>query len=194
MASVPNFASLVEAFPYKPAALTPGRTGPIPAGTVIATNKELVEMVGGDLQKQLAAIYPDLDQMNTCAIRLSFCLNRCASKVTPMAGVRMFSGADRENYAIRADEMIAYLKNRYGRPVLVFDGAKSGDAKWIAPVTAPAQGIFGYDWQGRFADFGAGGHVDIGKLPSKDVRQITQVGTAQYFKEGPMKVFFWASA
>ena len=47
---------------------------------------------------------------------------------------------------------------------------------------------FGYDWQGRFADFGAGGHVDIGKLPSTDIRHITQVGTDHYFRECPMKV------
>jgi hypothetical protein len=150
-------------------------------------------MIGGDLHKRLAAIYADLDQMNTCAVRLSYCLNRCASMVTPVTGVRMFKGADGHFYAISADEMIAYLKATYGKPALIFDGAKVGPKEWTGAVKPPVQGIFGYDWQGRIADFGATGHVDIGRLPSADVRQVTDIGTGAYFIDGPMKVFFWAS-
>lgn len=56
------------------------------------------------------------------------------------------------------------------------------------------QGVFGYDWQGRIANFGATGHVDIGKLPTADVTGITEYGTGAYFMDGPMKVYFWGSA
>jgi hypothetical protein len=194
MAEVPNFGALARSFPYKPKALTPDRTGAIPAGATIATNKELVEQIGGDLHKRLAAIYRDLDRMNTCAVRLSYCLNKAGSKVTRMSSIRMFKGADDNYYTISADEMITYLKAKYGKPVLIFDGQKSSDKEWLGAVTPPAQGIFGYDWQGRIADFGATGHVDIGKLPDSNVANITEIGTGAYFEDGAMKVFFWKSA
>ena len=132
--------------------------------------------------------------MNTCAVRLSYCLNRCASKVTRTGGVRMYKGSDGDYYTISADEMITYMKAKYGKPKPIFDGSKTGAGKWNAPVATPAQGLFGYDWQGRIADFGATGHVDIGRLPTADVRQITDIGTGAYFNEGAMKVFFWAAA
>lgn len=193
MAHIPDFATLARNFPYKPKALTPNRTGPIPAGSTIATNKELVELIGGNLHKQLAAIYKDLDQMNTCAVRLSFCLNKAGSKVTRVSGVRMFKGADGNYYTISADEMITYLRTKYGKPVKIFDGDKKADKEWLGTVTPPVQGVFGYDWQGRIADFGATGHVDIGKLPNSDVANVTEIGTGAFFKDGPMKVFFWAA-
>jgi hypothetical protein len=193
MAQVPDFAALTRNFPYKPATLTPHRTGAIPAGATIATNKELVQAIGGDLNKRLSAIYPDLDLMNTCAVRLSYCLNKCGSKVTHSTGVRMFKGADGNYYTISADEMISYLRAKYGKPVKIFDGDKAADKEWLGAVTPPVQGIFGYDWQGRIADFGATGHVDIGRMPDADVKNITDIGTGAYFKDGAMKVFFWAS-
>jgi hypothetical protein len=193
MAQVPAFAALTRNFPYKPATLTPHRTGAIPAGATIATNKALVQAIGGNLHKQLSAIYPDLDTMNTCAVRLSFCLNKCGSKVTHSTGVRMFKGADGNYYTISADEMISYLRAKYGKPVKIFDGDKAADKEWLGAVTPPVQGIFGYDWQGRIADFGATGHVDIGRMPDADVKNITEIGTGAYFKDGAMKVFFWAS-
>lgn len=194
MAQIPAFATLTKNFPYKPKALTPNRTGPIPAGAFVGTNKELVAAIGGDLLKSLGDIYPDLDQMNTCAVRLSYCLNRSGSDVTKVGSVRMFKGADGKYYTISADEMITYLRSKYGKPALIFDGDKKADKEWRGAVKPPVQGVFGYDWQGRIADFGASGHVDIGRLPSADVTGITEYGTGAYFLDGPMKVYFWASA
>lgn len=194
MATIPSFQQLARNFPYKPKALTPNRTGPIPAGAYIGTNKVLVEAIGGDLHKRLAEIYPDLDTMNTCAIRLSYSLNRSGSKLTRVANVRMYKGADGNYYTISADKMITYLRSKYGKPALIFDGGKKADKEWLGAVTPPVQGVFGYDWQGRIADFGASGHVDIGKLPTADVTGIAEYGTGAYFLDGPMKVFFWASA
>lgn len=194
MAQVPEFSKLKNNFPYKPKELTPNRSGSIPAGAKIAKNKELVEQIGGDLHKTLKGIYPDLDLMNTCAVRLSYCLNKSGSNITRSTGVRMFKGADGNFYTISADEMISYLRAKYGKPKLVFDGNKSADKEWLGAVTPPLQGIFGYDWQGRIADFGATGHVDIGHMPDADVKNITEIGTGAYFNDGPMKVFFWAAA
>src|SRR5262245_13265308 len=102
MASVPAFSALTSNFPYKPDA-----RHRVAAGATVASNKQLVELIGGDLHKRLSAIYADLDLMNTCAVRLSYCLNKCGSKITPSAGVRMFRGADKNFYTISADEMIS---------------------------------------------------------------------------------------
>ena len=193
MAQVPSFSSLTRHFPYKPAAQTPNRSGAIPAGATVAGNKDLVEQIGGNLHTRLSAIYPDLDLMNTCAVRLSYCLNKAGSKITPASHVRMYKGGDGNFYTISADEMITYLRGKYGRPVLIFDGDKRADKEWLGAVTPPVQGIFGYDWQGRIADFGATGHVDIGRLPDSKVSSITDIGTGAYFTDGPMKVYFWAA-
>jgi hypothetical protein len=194
VAKPPAFTALAKHFPYKPKALTPDRTGPIPAGAAIATNKQLVEAIGGDLHRRLAAIYPDLDQMNTCAVRLSYCLNRSGSPIARSSKVRMYRGADGRYYTISADEMITYLGMVYGRGSLIFDGARKAEKEWLGAVKPPVQGIFGYDWQGRIADFGATGHVDIGRLPDTNVANVTEYGTGAYFEDGPMKVYFWASA
>lgn len=193
MAKVPAFAALTRNFPYKPKGLTPNRSGPIPAGALIATIKELVEYIGGVLHTRLAAIYPDLDQMNTCAVRLSYCLNHSGSDISRVANVRMFKGADGKYYTISADEMISYLRIKYGAPVLIFDGARKAEKEWLGSVQPPVQGIFGYDWQGRIAEFGATGHVDVERMPDANVANVTEIGTGAYFVDGPMKVFFWAS-
>jgi hypothetical protein len=194
MAAVPSFSALTRNFPYKPKALTPDRVGPIPAGALVKTNKELVHHIGGDLLKRLSGIYPDLDTMNTCAVRLSYCLNYSGSDIVRTSSVRMFKGADDRYYTISADEMIKYLRGRYGKPIKIFNGSKSADKEWLGAVTPPIQGIFGYDWEGRIADFGATGHVDIGRMPDDDVDNITEIGTGAYFEDGPMRVYFWAAS
>jgi len=193
MAPIPSFSALTRNFPYKPPALTPNRIGPIPAGALIAGNKELVERISGDLRKRLSAIYRDLDQMNTCAVRLSYCLNKAGSRLTPSGHIRMLKGADGNLYTIGADEMISYLRVKYGEPVMIFDGSKRSEKEWLGTVTPPVQGIFGYDWQGRIAEFGATGHVDIGKLKDTNVANISDIGTGAYFNDGPMKVYFWGT-
>jgi len=193
VAQLPLFAALTKSFPYKPQAQTPNRTGSPPAGSLVAGNKELVTKIGGDLHKRLSKIYSDLDRMNTCAVRLSYCLNKAGSKLTPAAGVRMLKGADGNLYTYSADEMIVYLKSKYGAPKLIFDGNKRSDKEWTGAISTPAQGMFGYDWQGRVAEFGATGHVDIGRLPDSNPANITDIGTGAYFLDGPMKVFFWAA-
>ena len=185
MAKRPTFALLRTNFPYKTAAAGPG-------GALVKSNKELVKLIGGRLEKSLAAIYPDLDAMNACAIRLSYCLNKSGYKVGVAKGVRIYAGADLFNYTISADEMIAYMKSVFGKPVKIWDGNKAAGKQWLAAVKLPTQGIFGYDWQGRTADFGASGHVDIGKLTESGGQPfISEYGTNQYFLLGPMIVYFW---
>jgi hypothetical protein len=150
--------------------------------------------IGGQLLKDLTNIYPDLDLMNTCAIRLSYCLNRSGHKISPAKGVRLYLGADKNLYAISADEMIKYLNAKFDAPVKIWDGNKAVGKQWLGGVTPPTQGIVGYDWQGRTADFGASGHVDIGKLTDAKSAAITDIGTGSYFRTGPMIVYFWACA
>lgn len=194
MMNVPSFGQLKRHFPYKPAYLTPGRRGGVPSGTLVATNKDLVTSIGGGLLSSLSAIYKDLDQMNTCAVRLSYCLNKCGSKVTGGGGARIYRGADGDLYIISADEMIAYMRSKYGKPALIFDGRGKDDTVLTGKVTFPTQGIIGYDWEGRIEVFGATGHVDIGKMPSAKVADVTEIGTGSYYIDGAMKVFLWAAA
>ena len=156
-------------------------------------NRELIERIGGSLERTLSAVYQDLDHINSCATRLSWCLNQSGAKLTRTTHVRMLKGADGDLYVISADEMIAYLRLTYGRPVLIFDGSKSTEQEWLGTVTPPIKGIFCYDWQGPTAEFGATGHVDIGRMADADVDGITDIGTGAYFNDGPMRVFFWAA-
>ncbi len=182
----PSFTKLRIAFPYKT-----GVSVNTPAGALITGNKGLVEGIGGMLSARLAAIYPDLDAMNACAIRLSYCLNRAGHEVGSLSGVRSFKGDDGYRYMISADEMITYMKHAFGEPKTIWDGRRSGQKKWLGAVTLPAQGLLGYDWQGRIADFGAGGHVDIGRISQTNILGINEIGTGAYFKEGPMIVHLW---
>jgi hypothetical protein len=188
MAKPPSFAKLRASFPYKS-----GVGGPVPAGGTTRTGKDLIEGIGGQLARSLKAIYPDLNAMNTCAVRLSYCLNYAGHSVTSLRGVRSYSGADGYRYTIAADEMITYLTSAFGTPVKIWDGNKAAGKQWLGTIKAPTQGIFGYDWQGRIADFGAGGHVDIGRLVDSGGLKITDIGTGSYFNQGPMIVYFWES-
>jgi Type VI secretion system (T6SS), amidase effector protein 4 len=185
MTSPPSFSKLRTNFPYKP-----GGSGS--SGAYFGGNKDLITTIGGQLLKSLSGIYKDLDAMNTCAVRLSYCLNRSGHKIVPTKGVRTYMGADKNLYTISADEMITYMKGKFGNPVKIWDGNKAAGKQLLGTVTPPTQGIFGYDWQGRTADFGASGHVDIGKLTNPDNLSISEIGTGQYFIGGAMIVYFWA--
>lgn len=189
MLTPPDFSKLRANFPYKP-----GVSTSIPTGAVVKGNKELVEAIGGRLHKSLAAIYPNLDLMNTCAVRLSYCLNRAGHKIVLTRGVRTFKGDDDYLYMISADEMINYMKSKFGTPKKIWDGKQSAAKRWLGTVTPPVQGLFGYDWQGRFADFGAGGHVDIGKLINSASMTMVDIGTGAYYNTGAMIVYFWECA
>jgi Type VI secretion system (T6SS), amidase effector protein 4 len=188
MATPPSFSELRRNFPYKPT------VGGGPASAYSAGNKDLVTAIGGQLLKSLSAIYSDLDLMNTCAVRMSYCLNKCGHAISATKGVRTYLGADKMLYTISADEMITYMKAKFGTPVKIWDGNKAAGKQWLSAITPPAQGIFGYDWQGRTADFGASGHVDIGKLTDPKNVSIGEIGTGQYFIQGAMIVYFWECA
>ena len=172
-------------FPYKVASAGP-------AGALVKSNKELVQLIGGRLEKSLSAVYPDLDAMNACAIRLSYCLNKAGLPVGQGGVARIYAGKDTKLYTISADEMISYMKSRYGKPVKKWDGNKKPGANLLEAVKVPTQGIIGYDWQGRTADFGASGHIDIGKMIDIGGQvHISLTGTGQYFISGPMLVYMW---
>jgi hypothetical protein len=190
MAQLPSFATLVKSYPYKPKGLS-HRVEPVPPGALALGNRELIDRIGGQMKKTLAAVYEDLDRINSCATRMSWCLNQAGATLTKNPHVRMLKGGDGNLYVISADEMIAYLRLTYGKPVLIFDGAKDSDEEWLGTVKPPIKGIFGYDWQGPLAEFGATGHVDIGRMQDADVDHISDIGTGAYFNDGLMRVYFW---
>lgn len=190
MAQLPSFASLVKSYPYKPAGMS-HRIEPVPRGALAIGNRDLIDRIGGQLKKTLTAVYEDLDHINSCATRMSWCLNQAGAALAKNPHVRMLKGADGKLYVISADEMIAYLRLTYGKPVLVFDGSKDDSEEWLGTVKPPIKGIFGYDWQGPLAEFGATGHVDIGRMDDADVDHISDIGTGAYFNDGLMRVYFW---
>ena len=83
------------------------------------------------MKKTLTAVYEDLDHINSCATRMSWCLNQAGAKLIKNPHVRMLKGGDGNLYVISADEMIAYLRLTYGKPVLIFDGSKDSDEEWL---------------------------------------------------------------
>jgi hypothetical protein len=192
VAQLPSFSALVRSYPYKPPALS-HREQPVTRGATVAGNRDLIEQIGGALKRTLSAVYEDLDRINSCATRLSWCLNHAGAPLARTTHVRTLKGADGALYVISADEMIAYLRLTYGKPVLIFDGSNSSEKEWLGTVTPPIKGIFCYDWQGPVAEFGATGHVDIGHMKDADVDGITDIGTGAYFNDGPMRVYFWAT-
>jgi hypothetical protein len=184
--AMPTFGVLRSNFPYKSAS-----NGP--AGALVKGNNELVQSIGGRLQKVLSAVYADLDAMNACAIRLSYCLNESGNRIgSAPAGVRTYTGKDSLSYIISADEMIKYMKAKLGKPIEIWNGGKPATKQWLGNVKLPTQGILGYDWQGRTQDFGASGHVDLGKLDDASGSPfVTEFGTGHYLLPGPMIVYLW---
>jgi predicted CoA-binding protein len=130
MAQLPRLPTLVKSYPYKPAGLS-HRVEPVPQGALALGNRDLIDRIGGQMKKTLAAVYEDLDRINSCATRLSWCLNQAGAKLTKNPHVRMLKGGDGNLYVISADEMIAYLRLTYGKPVPDFrrrEGQRPGMA------------------------------------------------------------------
>lgn len=77
-------------------------------GGAVATN---INMVGG--------------WTNTCAVRISYILNKSGVAVPKLKG-KTVTGADGSNYFFRVADVIAYLTQRWGKPDVLLASPPSG--------------------------------------------------------------------
>lgn len=128
--------------------------------------KALLDAIGGQVRKSFN------DSINTCAIRMSWCLNKSGHRVERVRGVPVFEGVrapvnprlarqlSPDLFIASAQKMKHYLENTYGPGKLIYDARKEPQRIKLGGRTA-VQGIVMFDWQGAIRDFGATGHVDL---------------------------------
>jgi hypothetical protein len=165
------------------------------------TTKKLLDTIAGEVRESLN------DSVNTCAVRLSFALNRAGKSVHKVPGVSYYKGGAYPDpategdvhprmrtdlYVYRVLDMKTYLERQYGAGKLIYDGHHPD--KFKVPFTKVTQGIIVFVWQGRWADFNASGHVDLFRVvlvEGKPPRLVPGcVGTC-YFETGAMLAYFW---
>jgi Type VI secretion system (T6SS), amidase effector protein 4 len=181
----------------------------LPSFTTLATNfpdhlkfptKKLLDTIGGQVRANLG------DAINTCAIRLSYALNKSGAPIRPTAGVH-FKGAPHvlestarhaspslvsDLYVFRVADMKRYLVGRYGAGTLIYDGRHPDE--FAVPFRHPAQGIIIFEWVGRWADFNASGHADLFRVILGDGKPPTLIPACVgncYWMPGPMLAYLW---
>jgi len=175
-----------------------------PAKSTMDT-KALLDAIGGKVRKNLD------DSVNTCALRISWCLNKSGQRIERTPGIRVYEGAvEKPNpararqvppdlYLVSADEMRDYMTAHYGAGSLIYDATKS-PASITLGGRKVVQGLIVFDWMGRTKDFGASGHVDLFYVLDQGAAASPQfvpacVG-ACYWQDTkkPMKAFLWEAA
>jgi hypothetical protein len=161
----------------------------------------LLDAIGGEVR----ATVRDTD--NTCAVRMSYCLNRAGAPIRRVAADVLYRRArsvadpltpvDRrvtagELYVIRAADVRRYLNARYHEGVLIWDGYRADSFK--TSFSGVTQGIIVFEWRGRYSDFGASGHADLFRIALTDgqppVLKPACIGDC-YWMKGPMYAYFW---
>ncbi|WP_027705045.1 type VI secretion system amidase effector protein Tae4 [Zymobacter palmae] len=80
--------------------------------------ERVATVVGGYVEKNIHNTDPALRWVNTCAVRMSYILNKSGALVPKIAG-QTVSGADGRQYFFRVSNLIAYLKQQWGQPEIV---------------------------------------------------------------------------
>jgi hypothetical protein len=163
---------------------------------------KLLDEIGGQVRENLD------DGDNTCAIRMSYTLNKAGKRLRLTPGLHALKGAPHpahgtghhahqtmtsDLYLYRVLEMKTYLVKHYGAGVRIYNGYKPHDFKHPLPIKHVTQGIIAFTWQGPFNDFGASGHVDLYQgLLTGDPQTLGANCAGQcYFNIGPMIADFW---
>jgi Type VI secretion system (T6SS), amidase effector protein 4 len=177
---------------------------PLPRFTVLAANyptkaamptKALLDAIGGEVRKSLS------DGVNTCALRLSWCLNRSGAKVQKTPGLYILKGggAQPELFSVRVGDRIKYLERRHGHGALIYD-ARTQPNRIALGGRKKVQGVIAFDWQGPVAEFGATGHVDLFHVVDQGAEKRPQFVPAcagQCFwwpTKGPMLAHLWETS
>ncbi|HEY0708405.1 MAG TPA: T6SS effector amidase Tae4 family protein [Polyangia bacterium] len=164
--------------------------------------KALLDTIGGDVRRQFN------DAINTCALRISWCLNKSDQPIVRVPNLAFASGTKAKPdpkrnkpepaplYLFRASEMKTYLEAQYGPGTLIYDASVAPEKVKLGGRKA-VQGIIAFDWLGRFDEFGASGHVDLffvldqGSAASPQF--VPACAGACYWQDSkkPMKAYLW---
>ena len=75
-------------------------------------------VIGGQVDRNIHSSDPALRWVNTCAVRMSYILNKSGALV-PKITDQTVSGADGHQYFYRVKDLINYLKKEWGQPAIV---------------------------------------------------------------------------
>jgi Type VI secretion system (T6SS), amidase effector protein 4 len=168
--------------------------------------KKLLDTIGGDLRARLQ------DNVNTCAIRLSYALNASGIPIRHQAGVTEWAGGPvaapgsmshsraplppkRDLFIFRVMDVKTYLTARYGPGKLIYDARKDPE-HLVTPFSAVTQGIITFEWGGDPRTFGALGHADLFRVSLSGDKQPTLIPGCVghcYFMDttAPMLAHLW---
>jgi hypothetical protein len=184
MPTLPPFSTLQANYPSKTAMPT----------------KALLDAIGGQVRHLR-------NDANTCAIRMSLCLNTSGAPLEHTGGLYTLAGAttstadhrpqtSASRFIIRVKDMKTYLDRVYGAGTLVYD-ARVDPKKIHLGGRKQVQGIVVFEWLGRPRDFSATGHVDLFRVIDRGETMTPQFTPACegncYWLEasGPMVAYLW---
>lgn len=139
-------------------------TANYPAKSKIPT-KQLLDSIGGQVRHRLD------DNINTCALRMSACLNASGASLVHVGGLYTLSGAHPPSsphtpprpvprFIVRVHDMKVYLERNFGPGALIYD-ARTAPGKINLQGRKHVQGIIVFEWLDDPHLFGATGHVDL---------------------------------
>jgi len=79
---------------------------------------KVAKIIGGYVEKNINNPDPKQKWGNTCAVRMSYILNQSGLIIPSIPG-QTVSGADKRQYFFRVDNLITFLKQRWGQPEIV---------------------------------------------------------------------------
>lgn len=183
---IPRFSALRSSYPTKEA-----------YGT-----KELLDTIGGSVRRMFR------DTVNTCGLRMSWCLNNSGQKIQRLKDIPVFEGVrpppnprihkqlSGDLYVASADHMKAYLDKVFGPGKKIYDARKNPERIAIGG-RRDVQGIVVFDWLGAIKDFGATGHVDLFFVRDNGGGSVPQftpacAGSCYWFDDKqPMVAYLW---
>ncbi|WP_235812021.1 T6SS effector amidase Tae4 family protein, partial [Pseudomonas savastanoi] len=84
----------------------------------VAPEKRVAEVIGGLVAQNINNPDPLQRWENTCAVRISYLLNYAGSAVPRVLGETV-TGGDKKQYFYRIENLIAFLKDNWGKPEIV---------------------------------------------------------------------------
>lgn len=79
---------------------------------------KVAKVIGGNVALNINIADPKIRWENTCAVRISYILNQCGLKIPKIAG-QTVSGEDKIQYFHYVKDVIKFLTQRWGDPIIV---------------------------------------------------------------------------
>jgi hypothetical protein len=165
--------------------------------------KALLDSIGGEVRASLR------DNVNTCALRMSDCLNKSGAPLVHLAGLYALSGEaaatpsighrpgpQKPRFIVRVRDMMTYLQRVFGPGHTVYDARTEPKAIHLNG-RKHVQGIIVFEWLGPPREFGATGHVDLFSILDRGANAAPQFvpacdGECFWLTDaGPMVAHLW---